>query len=261
MTTGQSPKTIPVDEAERVRIERAALREIATAQGPGMVGLLSGELMRYSQFVRCFMVVDLPPGTRPFHDPGLDIAGQCNRMIQAARQAGSEWLWIIADDHIFLDDIVLRLLAREVDVVVPFCLQRTAPFWPVLYRGEEDGHHKIVDRLPKHGLAEVYAAGSAGMLIRKNVIDALPELPFTTTGEHHNEDLEFCRRIREADFKIHADMDTRLGHIGVMWCIPGWHESDKLPNGAGWGVKLTIGPTQEMDLYWPAEGNGTLAAL
>lgn len=209
----------------------------------GMVGVVCGELMRYAHFFMTFMVLDLPEGTQPFVQPGMDIVKQCNDMVEAARKSGSDWLWIMGDDHVFDGDIVRRLLVHDVDVVVPYCLQRSAPFNPVVYKGEDkDGHHAVYVDLPRSGLAEVYAAGSAGMLIRKHVLDALPARPFTTSRGHHNEDLEFCRHVREAGFKIHCDVDTHLGHVGTMWCAPQWLE------GHGWGIALTIGPGHVMPI-------------
>lgn len=222
--------------------------------GGGMIAVLCGEMMRYAHFFMTFMVLERPEGTRPFIEPGLDIFKQCNDAIDAARQAGSEWLWIMGDDHVFDSNILMRLLAHDVDVVVPHCLQRSAPFNPVVYKGElEDGRHEVYVDLPEHGLTEIYAAGSAGMLISKRVIDAVPAKPFTSSRGHINEDLEFCRHVREAGFQIHCDVDTPLGHVGTMWCQPRYEP------GHGWGIALTIGPDHVMPIR-RLSGNQALAA-
>ena len=76
------------------------------------------------------------------------------------------------------------------------------------------------------------------MLIRKRVLDKLPEQPFQRWGHLQNEDLEFCRQVREAGFKIYCDADTHMAHKGAMNVWPTW--SDEY----GWGAKVEVGPPQ-----------------
>lgn len=197
------------------------------------------------------MHMNAPQGTQVLQQAGLHITKQCNDFVRAVLRSDADWLFIMGDDHTFHPLILTRLLARNVDVVVPNCLTRSAPFYPVQYDKEnEDGLHGTCDDLPPPGtgLHEIHAAGSAGMLVRRHVLEALPEDPFNTSGALQNEDLEFCRRIREAGFKIHVDVDEILGHIGTMRVEPRWHGEK------GWGARIFIGPETEdqrnaVDLY------------
>lgn len=164
-----------------------------------------------------------PPDTRIKWVMGLDVTANYNRMIEDLE---GEWFWIMGDDHVFDPLILIQLLMLDLDVVVPLCLQRQAPFRPVVY-SHEDGTEKgqpvfHVANLPQSGVVEVHAAGTAGMLIRRHVLDALPKPIFQTSGIHQNEDLNLCAKIREAGFKIHCDTDARLGHIGVFGIYPLW---------------------------------------
>lgn len=210
-------------------------------EGGGLIAVPCQELMRYSHFFITFSALDIsdiPGGVRTFVQPGLDIFKQCNDAVTEAKRIGADWLWIIGDDHLFTPSIIKDLLEHGKDVTVPHCLQRSAPFLPVVYKFENaEGEHMPYIDLPNSGLVEVYAAGSAGMLIRRPVIEAMPERPFTTSRGHHNEDLEFCRHVREAGFTIHCDVDTKLGHVGTMYCIPEWKD-----DGYGWGAAVTLGP-------------------
>jgi hypothetical protein len=144
----------------------------------------------------------------------------------------------MGDDHTFAPDILLNLIAHDVDVVVPLCLKKDAPFDPVVYEGQqlnEDGLvEHIVARLPSQGLHEIWAAGSAGMLIRKHVLDALEKPIFITEHGMQNEDLNFCRRVREAGFRIWCDVDQHLGHISPKTVYPYWQ-------GDRWGSVMDIG--------------------
>ena len=209
-----------------------------------MIAVVCQELMRYSHFFKTFIGLE-PVGNKPYHpfiEPGLDIFKQCNEAIESARAKGVSHLFLIGDDHILMPDTITRLAAHGVDAVVPFCLQRSSPYYPVVYADEdENGSHRIMKDFPEHGLMEIYAAGSAGMLVSKAVIDALPAQPFTTSRGHHNEDLEFCRHIRAAGFKLYCDVDTLLGHVGTQFCVPDWQD-----DGYGWGVAVTLGPGEPL---------------
>jgi hypothetical protein len=209
-------------------------------EGPGTIGVISGELARYSHFSVAMLHLQVPDGSKLAWDPSANITGQCNDLVKFARRTEAEWLWIIGDDHVFQPDIIHKLLAHNVDVVVPNCLQKSAPFSPVIYKGlNEQGHHALEMDPPETGLHQIFAAGSAGMLIRRHVLDALPIRPFTTTGGHQNEDLEFCRAVREAGFEIWCDVETHLGHIGTTVVWPHYMEE------YGWGAILDLGPPVE----------------
>ena len=164
-----------------------------------------------------------PPDSPVMWVKGLDVTANYNKMIEGLV---GEWFWIMGDDHIFDPLLLIQLLNHELDVVVPLCLQRGPPFLPVVYSREElnaDGVPEFETALlPPTGVVEVHAAGTAGMLIRKHVLDVLERPVFQTSGFHQNEDLNLCKKIREAGFKIHCDVDARLGHIGVFGIFPLW---------------------------------------
>lgn len=235
----------------------------ASEPGPGVLGLVCGEQARWSQFVMAMMYLQAPTGSFPCIDPGIDITRQSNNFVRATLKAPEmEWLWIIGDDHVFHPNTIMKLLEHDVDIVVPNVLQRSAPFHPVVYKGirEEDGHHLVYHDLPRSGLHEVFAAGSAGMLIRRRVLEEVGEEPFTRSANIQNEDLAFCARARTAGFKIHIDLDLPMAHIGSMVVWPKW--SDQY----GWGATLDIGPVDgkgnvpSMPVYRIHEGASALVA-
>ena len=77
--------------------------------------------------------------------------------------------------------------------------------------------------MPTEGLAEVYATGTAGMLIRKRVFEkikkAYPEETIFDKRMGKSDDYLFCETLRELHIPIHVDLGTRLGHITttVIW--------------------------------------------
>ena len=154
-----------------------------------------------------------------------------------------EWVWIMGDDHEFDASTLLRLLDREVDIIVPLVVRRQPPFIPVLFR-EPYSDTPLGQfppywwhELPQHGLKEVYTAGSAGMLIRKHVLDAMPD-PWFELGKMGcdltNEDTYFCKKAQEAGFKIHVDLDVQMYHWTPMALVP-------LRTKDGWTVGMKIG--------------------
>ena len=143
-------------------------------------------------------------------------------------------------DHVMDFDLLQRLLSHDVDVVVPLCLKRSPPYDPVVYSHQnEQGEYVGYYDLPEHGLVEVHAAGSAGMLIRRRVLDAFEDPVFESHGGL-NEDLSFCAKVREGGFQIYCDVDARLGHISEISVWP------ELRDDGEWGISLHLGNGQKM---------------
>ena len=95
------------------------------------------------------------------------------------------WVWIMGDDHAWTrhrsSDMLETLDEHpEIDVLVPLCTKRNPPWHLVLFDElgyQDDGRDPDVPSrsrgsdVPASGVFEVDAAGSAGMLIRREVID------------------------------------------------------------------------------------------
>lgn len=201
----------------------------------GTIGVLSGDLARYSDFALALMHTIKPDGTKLVWMRGVDVVSNMNMMVAAAATAHSEWLWILGDDHVFDPDTLMRLLAHDVDVVVPLCLKRSPPYDPVVYTHQNEiGEYVGAHDLPEHGLHKIHAAGTAGMLVRRRVFEAIDWPPFATEGGGLNEDLTFCKRVREAGFDIHVDVDVPIGHISQISVWPLFEEGE-------WKIGLNLG--------------------
>jgi hypothetical protein len=201
--------------------------------GPGFVVLPTSEQGRYPAFHACLiklLIGGLPEGSGLTWHQGCDISAELNHGIRRAIQSNRcEWVWIIGDDHTFAPDIVERLLAHNVPVVVPLVLKRSQPNTPVVY-GEDGMALKFGPE--DHGLREVAAAGNAGMLIRRAVLDAVGDPWFTVGGvERQREDLAFCSKLEALHIPVFVDLDTWMGHITPVEVWPHRH-----PDGR-WNVK------------------------
>jgi hypothetical protein len=189
---------------------------------PGAICMASGELARYPAFTHSMLHLLRPKGTTIELHCGLNVAANFNAGLRRMlANPELQWAWIMGDDHEFDPTTLLRLLDRELDVVVPLCVRRQPPFIPVLFKepesdtpiGQFPPHHW--HQLPPAGLLEVYTAGSAGMLIRRRVLEAIPD-PWFELGQMGkdltNEDTFWCIKVQAAGFKIYADCEVTMDH-------------------------------------------------
>lgn len=193
--------------------------------GGVLVGVLSNELARFSGFFQSLLGVMgcLPAGSGLGWAKGVNIPKACNSLAAQMLGGSYGWLWIMGDDHTFEPNIVARLLAHDVDIVVPHCLKRYPPWEPVVW--DRDGEFYVHPQLPESGLTEVHAAGSAGMLIRRRVLEAV-EPPWF---EGRNEDIGFCEKARAAGFDVYCDPEILLGHITLATVQPTWSDGQWHP--------------------------------
>jgi len=188
---------------------------VDSPHGPGVIGLSCGELARYTEFHACFDAVQAPPGSIKAYGVGYDTASNSNDIIRQMRP-GDQWVWLMDDDHAFDGDVLLRLLDRQVDLVVPFYLQRKPPFRPVVYTARADGkfdHLQFGDLQGQTGLVKIDSAGKGGVLIRRAVIEAMGEGPWFEHRGWIGEDHVFFTKAKELGFQLYVDLDVPLEHI------------------------------------------------
>lgn len=188
---------------------------------PGIVAITADEAGRYTRFAISMQGLAIPHDSRSLWQVGNDISGNRNSACeQLLRDDAGSWIWFIDDDHAFEPAILLRLLERDVDIVTPLCLRRVQPFLPVPC---VDDDFMDITRYRPDELVEVQHAGSSGMLIRREVLEAIEppwfELGYDDDGRRVSEDVTFCRKATAAGFAIHVDIAVLLGHIttAVVW--------------------------------------------
>lgn len=192
-------------------------------EGYGTIMVVTSERGTYTSFWNDLSDTDV---TMLAQDPrhhriirmGVDICGALNTAVRNLR---GDWLWIMGDDHAFRPDLLPRLIAHDVPVVVPNVLRRNPPWAPVVNSHQNDDGWHVMAVLPEDDLVEVWSAGDAGMLIRREVFDAIEDPWFTPTPGSIglDYDMNFCRKVRDAGFKIYCDSGAMLGHISnhTVW--------------------------------------------
>jgi hypothetical protein len=196
---------------------------VESSHPPGMVLVISNELSRYADFSISLLQLMTPVGTTLLWQKGVEVAMSLNYAIR--KMGDAQWIFILGDDHAFKRNILFDLLNDQVDIVTPVCPSRTYPFNPVSYVDYNGSLAQLTWKgLPEHQIHELGGAGSAGMLIRRRVLDAIGD-PWFQAGKHHTEslgeDLYFCIRARQLGFKVHVDTRYAIGHITPATLWPG----------------------------------------
>lgn len=193
-----------------------------------LIGVISGEFSRFSIFAQCLIgaMGRLPPGSGLTWAQSVDVAGNCNMLVRRLLEENYSHLFILGDDHTFEPDIIVRLLEHDADVIVPHCLKRYPPWMTVVFSHQNEDGHFVKATLPETGPVDIWAAGSAGMLIRRDVLEALDDPWFQSKpgGGGLNEDLFFCEKVRDAGFTIQCDPQVLLGHLSLHTIRPVWED-------------------------------------
>lgn len=217
------------------------MRGTESRHPPGMVIMLTGELARYADTMADLEVLDVPLGSGLYWFRGVLIADGLNKGLQALCESPTlEWAFLMGDDHRFDPSTLIRMLDREVDVVIPTCVHRAPPFYSnVAGHGGQETRLKLLGEFPTSGLYELgdkEVCGDAGMLIRKRVLSAVdfPWYDNRRSGSFSSDDFAFTNRIRKAGFKVYVDCDVRIGHTTPMTVTP-------VVMGGEWKINVTAG--------------------
>lgn len=216
-----------------------------------LIGVIANDFARASEFLASMLRMKRPAGSDLEFLIGGDWCEARNQLAQQALDGGYTHLWFMDDDHSFSPDLLLQIAAWNKPLVTPICLQRVFPFAPVSYvkAPPELAHHGDFIPIdlsghPGGGLVELEAGGAAGMLIRRDVLEAVRE--HTRTGvdgqaipwfeyTDKSEDVLFCEKAKACGYTIWADLGARLGHITTCVVIPSYTEEH------GWTTGLRIG--------------------
>lgn len=143
------------------------------------------------------------------------VADARNMGLEFAQKHKADYILFIDSDMTFPRDALLKLLAREVDIIGATYSRRTAPF------------HFLGDILPEQpadapkGLLEMARIPTGFLLVKATVFEKLkrPYFRFRVdeeAGVNIGEDYDFSDRVRSLGYRIWCDpyLSKELGHIG-----------------------------------------------
>lgn len=142
-------------------------------------------------------------------------------MAKQAIAADCEYLLMIDDDMICPDNMFEKLYEADKPIIAPLAFTRNFPHKPVIYsciEGWDSVSQKdyftnyAVMNYPKDQLREVDAVGFGAVLIKTEVLKAVPTPRFMSTCGT-GEDILFCYKAKKAGFSTWVDTRIKLGHV------------------------------------------------
>lgn len=222
------------------------------SESPGTIALPTAEIGRFTMFMVSMAGTRQPERTHLSVMASASVTENLNSVIRQLRDE-DEWVWILGDDHTWLSDCLMTLLETmdanpEIDILVPLVVKRNPPWHLVVFHEAgryEDGMARWApftwDEIPQSGVFEIDAAGSAGMLVRREVLTAMGDPWFQSSGNVIlNEDVTFCRKATDAGARIFATADATMGHLGIFNVRPMRH-----PDTGAWGALTEFSSPEE----------------
>lgn len=163
------------------------------------------------------------------------------QLLDEISETGAHYILWLDTDHTFPKDLMIRLLSHDVEMVgINYCTRGVPPRYVAVKRtaceNRDKGGGKLCPtREDSEGLEEVEAIGFGAVLMKMSIIPTLPQddtldffFAYEGDGMHVGEDVYFCKRVREAGWKVMIDHDLsklcthvgqieyRLNHVWAM---------------------------------------------
>lgn len=150
---------------------------------------------------------------------GADVACARNALTEGAI---GDYILFLDDDTIPPVNVIPKLLSHKKDIVSGLYFSKQEPHFPQIFleNKENKGRFDSIGEYEKDKLIEVDACGAGCLLISKEVFKKLkkPYFQFIPRGEDSprmGEDFYFCKKAKEAKFKIYCDTSIVCGHLGT----------------------------------------------
>ena len=144
---------------------------------------------------------------------GFQTAEARNNLVE---QSKADYLFFQDSDVVVTPEDLLKLYNHQKDIVSGIYFGKAMPYNPIIYKAiPQTSGYAFVQNVEK-GLIEIDGCGFGCCLVKKEVFKEIrtPYFEFNTIGNCSTEDFDFCRKAKRLGFKIWADWDIQLKHIG-----------------------------------------------
>lgn len=176
---------------------------------PGLVAIPAIDWM-WTESARAFMELQgcLPAGSIVRARLGSSSpAANRNKLVEFFLSEPSyQWCLFIDSDMTPEPQTALRLLSRNVGIVSPLCFQRFEPYsgaW------SSNGPPFAFNT----GMHRVETVGAACLMVRREILEAMPYPWFDHPAPGTGEDILFCLKARQLGHEIFVDSDFCVGHM------------------------------------------------
>jgi GT2 family glycosyltransferase len=184
---------------------------------PGTIAVPHGDFIP-ADSVHSLISLAKPAGVQICFNYGSGVSKARNNMVEAMR---GDWLAFIDSDMTFPPNALLKLLEHlqhpAVDIVTGICYRKVPGYEPCIFK-RVPGYalnYEVIADWPEDKLFEIDACGSAFVVIKRHVFEAL-KAPHYSYHDFISEDLNFCRRAKEMGFRIWADPSINIGHVKAI---------------------------------------------
>lgn len=149
-----------------------------------------------------------------------------NGLATRAINEGYDWILWLDSDMLFEPTLLDDLMKNKKNFVAGLYFNRRTPYKPAFFKKcyfEQNGlvRKPVAENYydyPQNQLFEVEAFGFAAVLTNVECIDVIKSsmgLPFCPIAGF-GEDLSFCVRARQIDYKLYVDSRIKVGHLGKL---------------------------------------------
>lgn len=168
---------------------------------------------------------------------GVDVAR--NMLVRDFLATDAQWLLMVDSDAVLHGETLMRLLSWERPVVSALAFSRYGPLMPTVYRDRDPGRdafwrvrldvvrafadqHRelysslpvVVEPRPEDALYQVDRTGCHCVLLRRDVLEAIPAPWFVADPDKHNrEDFYFYEQVERAGFEVYVDLSCMASHL------------------------------------------------
>lgn len=150
-----------------------------------------------------------------------------NQLAVHALQKQADFILMTDNDMIYPVELFDLLIRHHADIVAPLAFTRNPPHLPVAYTyrsawdpitKQESFQAVQPGHLPENALVRCDAVGFGAVLIRTEVLKALPQ-PWFFNSTGSGEDIYFCLTAAKHGFHTYMDTSIKTTHLGAQHLI------------------------------------------
>ena len=176
-----------------------------------LIGVPCGENVKART---AFSLFNLRGGPSLSMEIGADIAYNRNKLVMQALKGDYTHIFFVDSDMVFEKDTIEKMRAQNKDIVGLAANRRKLPLESVVKPLHKDDENKPLPTV----VFEAASCGTGVMLIKTDVFRKIPapwfDFEYDEKGDRVGEDVGFCRKAREAGYKIWVDPTIPVRHVG-----------------------------------------------